>query len=64
MSRVNDYDGFAAAYSVESDTEIQNAYLHDRPAILALAGDVAGEFSMLAAGPIPCSRNCATEGRS
>jgi hypothetical protein len=37
VSRVNDYDSFAAAYNVKSDTEIQNAY-YERPAILALAG--------------------------
>ena len=36
MSRFNDYDSFAAAYSVMSDTEIHNAY-YERPAILALA---------------------------
>ena len=40
-SRVNDYDSFAEAYTAESDAGIQNAY-YERPAILALAGDVAG----------------------
>jgi ubiquinone/menaquinone biosynthesis C-methylase UbiE len=37
----NDYDRFAEAYSTESDAGIQNAY-YERPAILALAGDVTG----------------------
>jgi SAM-dependent methyltransferase len=40
-SRVNDYDSFAEAYTAESDAGIQNAY-YERPAILELAGDVAG----------------------
>jgi SAM-dependent methyltransferase len=39
--RVNDYDGFAEAYSAENETSLANAY-YERPAILALAGDVAG----------------------
>jgi SAM-dependent methyltransferase len=39
--RVNDYDSFAEAYTVQSDAGIQNAY-YERPAILALAGDVTG----------------------
>ncbi len=39
--RVNDYDSFAEAYTAESDADIQNAY-YERPAILALAGDVTG----------------------
>jgi predicted TPR repeat methyltransferase len=37
----NDYDGFAEAYSAENETSLANAY-YERPAILALAGDVAG----------------------
>ncbi|WP_199443112.1 class I SAM-dependent methyltransferase [Umezawaea beigongshangensis] len=36
-----DYDGFAEAYSAENETSIDNAY-YERPATLALAGDVAG----------------------
>lgn len=39
--RPNDYDAFAAAYSVENDDSLANAY-YERPAMLALAGDVAG----------------------
>ena len=53
-SAVNDYDSFAAAYSAESDAGIINAY-YERPAILALAGDVAGRRILDAgcgAGPI------------
>ncbi|HEY1699753.1 MAG TPA: class I SAM-dependent methyltransferase [Trebonia sp.] len=37
----NDYDSFAAAYSAESETNLANAY-YAKPAILDLAGDVAG----------------------
>jgi SAM-dependent methyltransferase len=37
----NDYDGFAGAYSAETEANLINAY-YERPAILALAGDVAG----------------------
>jgi len=40
-SRANDYDSFAEAYTAESDAGIINVY-YERPAILALAGDVAG----------------------
>ncbi len=40
-SRVNDYDSFAEAYAAENETGLANAY-YERPAILALAGDVAG----------------------
>lgn len=38
---VNDYDGFAEAYSAENESSLANAY-YERPAMLALAGDVAG----------------------
>ncbi|MGH9061637.1 MAG: class I SAM-dependent DNA methyltransferase, partial [Acidimicrobiales bacterium] len=37
----NDYDRFAKAYTDDTDANIQNAY-YERPAILALAGDVTG----------------------
>jgi ubiquinone/menaquinone biosynthesis C-methylase UbiE len=37
----NDYDSFAEAYTVENDTSLINAY-YARPAIVDLAGDVAG----------------------
>jgi SAM-dependent methyltransferase len=37
----NDYDGFAEAYSDANETSLVNAY-YERPAMLALAGDVAG----------------------
>src|SRR5215469_8357421 len=40
-SRVNDYDSIAEAYAAENETNLANAY-YDRPAMLALAGDVAG----------------------
>jgi SAM-dependent methyltransferase len=38
---VNDYDSFAEAYAAENEAGVQNAY-YERPAILSLAGDVAG----------------------
>ncbi|MDP9850297.1 class I SAM-dependent methyltransferase [Streptosporangium lutulentum] len=37
----NDYDSFAEAYSAENEASLVNAY-YERPAILDLAGDVAG----------------------
>jgi SAM-dependent methyltransferase len=39
--QVNDYTSFAEAYSAENETNLINAY-YERPAMLALAGDVAG----------------------
>ncbi|MFH7340795.1 class I SAM-dependent methyltransferase [Streptomyces sp. KHY 26] len=39
--KVNDYNGFAEAYTAENETNLINAY-YERPAMLALAGDVAG----------------------
>ena len=39
--RVNDYDLLAEAYTAENEDSLINAY-YARPAILALAGDVAG----------------------
>jgi SAM-dependent methyltransferase len=39
--KVNDYDSLAEAYSAENETSLVNAY-YERPAMLALAGDVAG----------------------
>src|SRR5215469_8680005 len=39
--RVNDYDSFAETYSAENESSLANAY-YERPAVLALAGDVAG----------------------
>jgi SAM-dependent methyltransferase len=38
---VNDYDSFAEAYTAKAEDSLDNAYWA-RPAILALAGDVAG----------------------
>src|SRR5580658_6698399 len=38
---INDYDGFAEVYSAENEVNLFNAY-YERPATLALAGDVAG----------------------
>ncbi len=55
---VNDYDILAEAYTAENEASLINAY-YARPAILALAGDVAGGSSMPAAAPAPCSRRCA-----
>ena len=39
--RVNDYDSLAEAYSAENEANLVNAY-YERPAMLALAGDVTG----------------------
>jgi SAM-dependent methyltransferase len=52
--RVNDYDGIAEAYSAENEANLVNAY-YERPAMLALAGDVAGRRVLDAgcgAGPL------------
>jgi ubiquinone/menaquinone biosynthesis C-methylase UbiE len=38
---INDYDSFAEAYTASAETNLINAY-YERPAMLALAGDVAG----------------------
>ncbi|MFC4120673.1 class I SAM-dependent methyltransferase [Nonomuraea zeae] len=40
-SRANDYDSLAEAYAAENEAGIANAY-YERPAILALAGEVSG----------------------
>src|ERR1700761_1311649 len=40
-ARANDYDSFAEAYTAENESSIWNTY-YERPAMLALAGDVAG----------------------
>jgi SAM-dependent methyltransferase len=39
--KVNDYDSFAEAYTAEAEASLVNGY-YERPAILDLAGDVAG----------------------
>ena len=39
--RLNDYDSFAEAYTAATETNLINA-CYERPAMLALAGDVAG----------------------
>jgi SAM-dependent methyltransferase len=52
--RANDYDSFAEAYTAENETSLINAY-YERPATLALAGDVAGRRILDAgcgAGPL------------
>jgi len=40
-TRVNDYDSIAEGYAAENETSLMNAY-YERPAMLELAGDVAG----------------------
>ncbi|MEV5123675.1 class I SAM-dependent methyltransferase [Streptomyces decoyicus] len=40
-SQANDYDSFAATYAMENENSLVNAY-YERPAMLALAGDVTG----------------------
>ena len=50
---INDYDSFAEAYTACNETNLLNAY-YERPAMLALAGDVTGRrFLTQAAGPAP-----------
>ena len=46
--KANDYNSFAEAYTAANETNLVNAY-YERPAMLALAGDVAGR-RMLDAG--------------
>ncbi|MFB7629843.1 class I SAM-dependent methyltransferase [Streptomyces sp. NPDC056149] len=41
LAQVNDHDSFAEAYSALNETSLLNAY-YERPAMLSLAGDVAG----------------------
>ena len=41
QSGLNDYDSFAEAYAAQNENNLINAY-YERPAMLALAGDVAG----------------------
>ncbi len=41
QAAANDYDSFAEVYSAENEVSLFNAY-YERPATLALAGDVAG----------------------
>ena len=51
---INDYDSFAEAYTTSNETNLLNAY-YERPAMLALAGDVAGRRILDAgcgAGPL------------
>ncbi|OXM62556.1 MULTISPECIES: class I SAM-dependent methyltransferase [Amycolatopsis] len=51
---MNDYDSFAEVYAAENEHSLMNAY-YERPAMLALAGDVAGRRILDAgcgAGPL------------
>ncbi|MFC7326566.1 class I SAM-dependent methyltransferase [Marinactinospora rubrisoli] len=53
-AQVNDYDGFAEAYAADNENNLMNAY-YERPAMLALAGDVSGRRILDAgcgAGPL------------
>ncbi|MEV5970538.1 class I SAM-dependent methyltransferase [Streptomyces sp. NPDC051921] len=55
--RANDYDSFAEAYAAENENSLVNAY-YERPAMLALAGDVAGRRVLDAgcgSGPLSAS---------
>ncbi|MEU4667102.1 class I SAM-dependent methyltransferase [Amycolatopsis sp. NPDC023774] len=52
--QANDYDSFAEAYAAQNEGGIQNAY-YEQPAMLQLAGDVAGRRILDAgcgAGPL------------
>jgi hypothetical protein len=48
QSVANDYDSFAEAYSAETEANLVNGY-YCRPAILDLAGDVAGRRELFPA---------------
>lgn len=53
-SRPDHYDGFAEAYAADNENNLQNAY-YERPAMVALAGDVTGRRILDAgcgAGPL------------
>ncbi|MBE3001950.1 class I SAM-dependent methyltransferase [Nocardiopsis sp. HNM0947] len=53
-SQANDYDSFAEAYAADNEKNLLNAY-YERPAMLALAGDVSGRRILDAgcgAGPL------------
>ncbi|GAA1687955.1 class I SAM-dependent methyltransferase [Nonomuraea maheshkhaliensis] len=53
-SPLNDYDGMAGGYTAENESNLLNAY-YERPAMLELAGDVAGRRILDAgcgAGPL------------
>src|SRR5690349_19679027 len=52
--RVNDYDVLAEAYTAENETSLFNAY-YERPATLALAGDVAGRRMLKPGGRLIAS---------
>ncbi|QES51451.1 SAM-dependent methyltransferase [Streptomyces venezuelae] len=41
LAQANDYDSFAGAYAAENENNLVNAH-YERPAMLALAGDVVG----------------------
>ena len=49
----NNYDSFAEAYSADNEANLLNAY-YERPAMLALAGDVAdaGSWTPAASGSL------------
>ncbi len=58
----NDYDSFAEAYTEENETSLVNRY-YCRPAILELAGDVAGRRILDAGcGSGPISAGCRDRG--
>jgi len=54
---LNDYDSFADGYTASNETSFVNAY-YERPAMLALAGDVAGRRILDAGCGSVTTRTC------
>jgi hypothetical protein len=58
------YDSFPEAYTAETEANLLNGY-YMRPAILDLAGDVAGRRILdVGCGSGPCPQHCMTGARS
>src|SRR5215472_13562829 len=54
---INNYDSFAEGYTASNETSFVNTY-YERPAMLALAGEVAGRRILDAGGGSVPTRTC------